>query len=110
MIEHIAVAFYPEHLREERWARDIRLMKDFGIDSVRMLEFAWSRMEPADGEFDFAWVHRVMQLLREAEIRVIACTPTAAPPVWLTRQHQECLDFRERGEFRRPLAAERAGL
>lgn len=97
MIDHIAVAFYPEHLREERWERDIRLMREFGIDTVRMLEFAWSRMEPADGEFDFAWVHRVMSLLQQADMRVIACTPTAAPPVWLTRHHQECLAMDTQG-------------
>ena len=65
-------------------------MKDHGIDSVRVLEFAWSRMERADGQFDFAWVHRFLGLIREAGLGVMPCTPTAAPPAWLVRDHPEC--------------------
>jgi len=90
MIQHLSVAFYPEHIQESRWERDIALMKEHGIDSVRVLEFAWSRMERADGEFDFAWIHRFMKLLQNAGIGVIPCTPTAAPPAWLLRHHPEC--------------------
>ena len=90
MIQHLSVAFYPEHIQESRWERDIALMKEHGIDSVRVLEFAWSRMERADGEFDFAWIHRFMKLLQDAGIGVIPCTPTAAPPAWLLRHHPEC--------------------
>ena len=91
MIEHLAVAFYPEHIEEARWARDIRLMKSHGITAVRVLEFAWSRLERADGQFDFDWVHRCMRLLQKAGTGVVLCTPTAAPPVWLTRHCPECL-------------------
>jgi beta-galactosidase len=91
MIKYLAVAFYPEHLDERRWARDIRLMQTHGINAVRVLEFAWSRLERADGEYTFDWCHRWMRLLERAGIGVVLCTPTAAPPVWLTRHHPECL-------------------
>lgn len=91
MIKHIAVAFYPEHLSEERWSRDIDLMRENGINCVRILEFAWSRMERDDGQWDFGWVHRVMKLLAKAGVDVVPCTPSAAPPVWMTRRHPQCL-------------------
>jgi len=91
MIEHLSVAFYPEHIREERWERDIALMKTSGINAVRVLEFAWSRLERADGEFDFAWVDRFMKLLEKARIKVVPCTPSAAPPAWITRRHPDCV-------------------
>ncbi len=97
MLKHLAVAWYPEHWDESRWAEDIRLMKENGIDAVRLFEFAWSRMEKANGKFEFAWVHRVMKLLDENDMHVVLCTPAAAPPVWLTQRHPECVRMDEVG-------------
>ena len=49
----LGAAYYPEAWTDEVIAEDIRKMKELGINVVRMAEFAWSTMEPREGEFDF---------------------------------------------------------
>ena len=98
MLKHLAVAYYPEDWEESRWPVDIELMKANGIDTVRILEFAWSRMERCDGEWNFAWVHRLMELLQQNSINVVLCTPSASPPPWLTVNHPECLQMGAGGQ------------
>ena len=41
-------------------------------------------MEPEEGVFNFDWLHKVVDKLGEAGIRVIMGTPTAVPPKWLS--------------------------
>ncbi|MFO8009081.1 MAG: beta-galactosidase [Candidatus Brocadiia bacterium] len=83
----IGVAYYPEHWTEDRWPEDARLMREAGIDVVRVGEFAWSRLEPRRGHYDMDWLGRAMDVLAEEGLEVILCTPTAAPPTWLFDRH-----------------------
>jgi beta-galactosidase GanA len=46
---YFGAAYYPEHWMEDHWAEDIRLMKEAGMNVVRIAEFAWSTMEPSAG-------------------------------------------------------------
>ena len=94
---HFGAAYYPEHWPQERWASDIRLMKDAGFTVVRMAEFAWSTMEPAEGQFEFDWLEAVIAQLAEAGIRTVLGTPTAAPPAWLTKTYPQTLAIDETG-------------
>ncbi len=89
--------YYPEQWPEERWPEDARLMAEAGLNVVRLAEFAWAKMEPADGEFDFDWLDRAIQILHEHGISVILGTPTASPPAWLARKHPEILRVRSDG-------------
>ena len=59
-------AYYPEDWDDELLDFDIEKMKETGFNVVRIAEFAWSRMEPSEGEYDFAWLHRVVDALAEA--------------------------------------------
>lgn len=45
--------YYPEHWPKERWAVDAKLMKEAGFNLVRVAEFAWAKLEPAEGHWDF---------------------------------------------------------
>ena len=83
----IGVAYYPEHWPEDRWPEDARLMRQAGIDVVRLGEFAWSRLEPRRGQYDMDWLGRAMDVLAEQGLKVILCTPTATPPTWLFNRH-----------------------
>lgn len=94
---HLGAAYYPEHWPEERWSEDIRLMQEAGLTVVRMGEFAWSSLEPAQGKFRFAWLERAIQLLADAGIDTILGTPTAAPPAWLVQQQPGILAVGEDG-------------
>ena len=83
------VDYYPEHWPEERWATDARLMQEAHINIVRLAEFAWSRLEPEPGQFDFSWLDRAIDLLAEHGIRVFLGTPTASMPPWLAKNHPD---------------------
>jgi beta-galactosidase len=83
------VSYYPELWPETEIGRDIAELKRIGMNVVRMGDFAWSKMEPEEGRPSLEFFVRVMDRLHEADIRVVFCTPTAAPPVWLTHRHPE---------------------
>jgi beta-galactosidase len=82
---------------EAAWVQDIKLMTEAGINVVRIGEFTWGLCEPEEGKYDFDWLRRVMDLLGKAGIEVVLATPTAAPPIWLTKKHPEILPVDERG-------------
>ncbi len=81
--------YYPEHWPEERWPEDARLMKEAGFNVVRLAEFAWAKMEPWEGKFDFDWLDRAIDVLWAQGIRVVLGTPTASPPPWLMAKQED---------------------
>lgn len=93
----LGAAWYPEQWPEARWEEDLTLMQAAGIRMVRVAEFAWSRMEPQEGKFDFAWLERAVALAARHDILVVLGTPTAAPPAWLTQKYPETLVIDENG-------------
>ncbi|HEX9047320.1 MAG TPA: beta-galactosidase [Verrucomicrobiae bacterium] len=82
---------------EAQWTQDAQLMHAAGVNVVRIGEFIWGLCEKEDNKFDFAWLKRVMDILGEHGIQIVVATPTAAPPIWLTRKHPEILSIDERG-------------
>ncbi|GAP62711.1 beta-galactosidase [Ardenticatena maritima] len=94
------VAYYPEHWPETRWATDARLMREAGIDTVRLAEFAWAQMEPAPGDYTFDWLDRAVELFAQEGFRIIMCTPTAAPPAWLVQRYPDMLPVDDQGRRR----------
>ncbi|MBR1821092.1 MAG: beta-galactosidase [Clostridia bacterium] len=85
----IGVDYYPEHWDRALWRQDAELMRETGVRVVRVAEFAWSRLEPEDGRFDFAWLDEVIELMGERGIDVVIGTPTSCPPLWLFEAHPE---------------------
>lgn len=85
------VDYYPEHWEEERWELDAKLMKQAGINIVRLAEFAWCRLEKEDGVFDFDWLDKAIEILSKYGIKVILGTPSAALPRWLQEKYPEVL-------------------
>ena len=87
----LGVCYYPEHWPEGWWADDAARMRQLGLTYVRFGEFAWSRIEPDPGRYDFAWLDRAIATLGDAGLKVVMCTPTATPPKWLIDAHPEIL-------------------
>jgi beta-galactosidase len=87
----IGVYYYPEAWPESQWERDIANIKHLGFEYIHLAEFAWAFMEPSEGNFQFAWLDRVVALAQRNGLKVVLCTPSATPPVWLTRAHPEIL-------------------
>ena len=88
---YLGAAYYPEDWPIEQIDDDIALMKQAGMNVMRVGEFAWSRMEPDEGVFDFDWLHLAVDKLAAAGIATIMCTPTCTPPAWLTERYPEVL-------------------
>ena len=66
-------------------------MREAGVNLVSLGIFSWSRLEPQEGKFDFAWLDRIMNLLHEGGISVDLATATASPPPWMSHAHPEML-------------------
>jgi beta-galactosidase len=88
---YYGVAYYDEYMPEDRLAADISMMKDAGINIVRIAESTWSTLEPQQGEYCFYHIDRVLDAMHEAGIAVIIGTPTYAIPSWLARKHPEVM-------------------
>jgi len=85
------VDYYPEHWPKERWTEDAHLMAEAGFNTVRLAEFAWSKIEPREGKYNFQWLDEVLDILSEKGIKAIIGTPTAAPPPWIVQAHPDVL-------------------
>ncbi len=79
----LGVCYYPEHWDPQHWAVDAARMVALGLTYVRIGEFAWSRLEPEAGRYDFAWLDAAIATLADAGLKVVLGTPTATPPKWL---------------------------
>ncbi|TAL05449.1 MAG: beta-galactosidase [Verrucomicrobia bacterium] len=98
---YFGVDYYPEQWvypyagtkdnPEACWEQDAELMREAGFNVVRMGEFTWALCEPEEDKYDFTWLQRVMDRLGSVGIKVILATPTAAPPLWLTKKYPEIL-------------------
>ncbi len=98
---HLGVCYYPEHWPEDWWADDARRMADIGLTRVRIGEFAWSRIEPAPGQFDWGWLDRSVETLHAAGLGIIMGTPSATPPRWLLEAMPDMLAVDAQGRPRR---------
>ncbi|HEU0005695.1 MAG TPA: beta-galactosidase [Terriglobia bacterium] len=91
-------SYYHEYMPYDRLEKDVALMQKAGITVVRLGESTWTSWEPREGEFEFAWMQRILDCLHVAGIRVILGTPTYSIPPWLYRKHPEILVTRLGGE------------
>ena len=66
-------------------------MREAGVNLVSVGIFSWSRLEPAEGKFDFEWLDRILDLLHGGGIQVDLATATASPPPWLSHRQPEML-------------------
>ena len=96
----LGCCYYPEHWPEDYWAEDARRMVEMGLSRVRIGEFAWSRIEPEPGRYDWDWLDRAIEVLHEAGLGIIMGTPTATPPKWLVDSMPDMLAFDEEGRPR----------
>lgn len=87
----IGVDYYPEHWDRSLWKQDADLMKETGVKVVRLGEFAWCRLEPTEGNFDFTWLDESIELFAERGIDVVLCTPTNCPPLWLYEKYPDAV-------------------
>jgi beta-galactosidase len=96
----LGVCYYPEHWPQTWWAEDARRMRALGIAYVRIGEFAWSRLEPARGQWAWEWLDRAIDTLGAEGLKVVLGTPTATPPKWLMDEHPDIAPVDVEGRVR----------
>jgi len=89
--------YYPEHWDAALREHDPARMQAAGFNIVRMGEFAWDRIEPEEGQYDFSLFDETIERLSRHGISTVFCTPTATPPRWLTYHHAEILRVNAEG-------------
>lgn len=92
------VAYYDEYMPYERLDKDIKMMKEAGINVVRIAESTWSTVEPQDNVYDFTHIDRVLNAMHKAGISVIIGTPTYAIPAWLAKKYPDVLAETSNGQ------------
>lgn len=91
------VDYYPEHWDKSLWKADADLMQHTGVKVVRLAEFAWCRLEPREGEFDFEWLDEIIGIFTERNINVVLCTPTNCPPLWFYEKYPDAVQTEKDG-------------
>ena len=88
----MGTCYYPEHWDFSMWEDDLDRMLRIGIKVVRIAEFAWNKIEPEEGVYTYEFYDSFLELAHRKGMKVIFCTPTATPPVWLTEKYPEALN------------------
>ncbi|WFE67600.1 beta-galactosidase [Micromonospora sp. WMMD714] len=89
--------YNPEQWSAATWREDVELMRRARVTLVTVGVFAWSRLEPAPGRYDFGWLDEVLDLLHDGGVRVALATPTASPPPWFSLAHPDALPVTAQG-------------
>ncbi len=84
-------SYYHEYMPYERLDKDVQMMKEAGLNVVRLGESTWTNWEPREGEFEFVWMERILDRMNQAGVKAILGTPTYSIPPWLFRKHPEIL-------------------
>ncbi len=94
------VCYYPEHWPRVRWDEDAAHMQRIGLSHVRIGEFAWSRLEDANGVLTFDWLAEAIDVLHAHDLKVVLGTPTATPPRWMIDKYPDMLALDEHLQLR----------
>ncbi|MBC8066020.1 MAG: beta-galactosidase, partial [Chlorobia bacterium] len=79
--------YSPEQWPSDVWAQDVALMREAHFHVATMGMFAWSKLEPSEGRYDFDWLDEVVEKLTAGDRWFILGTPSAAPPAWLSKKY-----------------------
>ncbi|MBR6029046.1 MAG: beta-galactosidase [Clostridia bacterium] len=83
--------------RPDILAEDIHLMQKAHVNCVSLGIFAWARLEPEEGRYDFGWLDSIVDALWAGGIRIDLATPSGARPAWLAEEYPEVLRVDENG-------------
>lgn len=95
---YYGAAYYDEYMPESRIETDMRLMRDAGMNLIRVAESTWSTWEKREGEFNFDSLDRVLAAAEKYGISVIVGTPTYAVPTWLVKLDPAVLTVTHSGQ------------
>lgn len=84
---------YPDILKD-----DLRLMKLANVNTMTVGIFAWSALEPTEGNYNFEWLDKIIDDIYNQGGRVILATPSGSRPAWMSEKYPEVLRTNDRRE------------
>ncbi len=97
----LGVCDYPEHVPQQDWQKHAEAQKALGLSYVRLAEFAWSKIEPTQGKYDWLWLDQAIEVYSSQGLKLVLGTPTATPPAWLIEKYPEVLPVDENGQVKK---------
>jgi beta-galactosidase len=94
----IGVYYYPEQWPRHQWERDLDRIAEMGMQIIHLAEFAWFELEPSPTDIRLDWLSECVDLARQRNLQTILCTPTAAPPIWLSDRYPDSLPVDQHGQ------------
>lgn len=70
---------------------DMALMKQANCNVMSVGIFSWAKLEPSEGNYDFAWLDKMLEKLHQNNISVFLATPSGARPAWMSQKYPEVL-------------------
>ena len=86
--------YNPDQWPEQVWDEDMRLMKLANCNAMSVGIFAWTKLEPEDGRYEFGWLDKIMDLLAANHAYAVLATPSGARPAWMSQKYPEVLRVR----------------
>ncbi|MBM7571939.1 beta-galactosidase [Aquibacillus albus] len=77
--------------RPEILSDDIKLMKLSHTNTFSVGIFAWSTLEPEEGNYQFEWLDEIFENIHGIGGNVILATPSGARPAWMSQKYPEVL-------------------
>ena len=79
-------------------ADDIAFMQKVRANAFSVGIFAWSALEPSEGNFNFGWLDKIIEDIAKIDGNIILATPSGARPAWLSSAYPEVLRVNARRE------------
>lgn len=73
----------------EVWDEDVRLLQLARCNVVSVGIFAWSMLEPSEGQYQFDWLDRIFEKMSRANVGIVLATPTGGKPNWMAIKYPE---------------------
>jgi beta-galactosidase len=91
------IAYYPEQWDRSYWESDAKRIAAMGIRAARMMEFAWTIVEPQEGKYDFSLFDEMIDIFARNGVKTVLGTPTAGVPAWLFEKDPEMIQVLSNG-------------
>ena len=81
--------YNPDQWSREVIERDMALFQEAHINILTLPVFAWTKLEPEEGKYEFGWLDEILTLLEQNGFHYFLATPTAAQPAWMSKKYPE---------------------
>ena len=68
---------------------DFKLFEEAGINSLSVGIFAWAKLEPEEGKFEFDFLDDIFERAEKTGKAIVLATPSGAKPNWMAAKYPE---------------------